>query len=115
MKHLLIILLCCACNQPLVPETAAPDPGQSADNASIANFHSRIVSNQDGSYGYQIYKDSVLLINQSNIPTRSGTNGFTDSIAAAQVADLAIHKLRSGVFPPTLDAKDIDSILNKFP
>ena len=111
MKHLLIILLCSACQPQITPEKAASTP----ETPSEKKFHYTLMPNADGSYGYQIYTDSILLIRQQNIPTRTGNSGFKDSVSAAEIAELVIRKLNAGAFPPSIDATEIDSILNKFP
>jgi len=51
------------------------------------------------------------LIQQQVIPAKPGNSGFRDSIAAFKVAKLVISKLKTGNFPPSLKALEIDSIL----
>lgn len=75
-------------------------------------FYSNVFFNSDSSFGYNIYQDSLLLIQQKTIPAVSGNTGFRDSASAACIAAFAIHKLQSGVFPPTIMVHEIDSILN---
>ncbi len=75
-------------------------------------FYSNVFINTDSSFGYNIYQDSLLLIQQKTIPAISGNTGFGDSASAARIAAFAIHKLQSGTFPPTIQIHEIDSLLN---
>ncbi len=107
MRYLGLFVLLCACSgNPVEKETPANDSTKKAIQYSTLVFR-----NSDGSFGYDVLQDSQLLIRQITIPAKSGTSGFKDSLKALQVADIAVSKINAGVFPPTIQATEIDSIL----
>lgn len=74
-------------------------------------YHCEVFRKADGTYGYNILKDSVLLIRQENIPAKAGNAGFGDSGSALHVARFVTARIEAGNFPPTVKPYEIDSIL----
>ena len=99
-------LLCACSGNSAVKETLVNDSAETDIHYSTLVFR-----NPDGSFGYDILQDTRLLIRQVTVPAKSGTSGFKDSLKALQVAEFAVSKIKTGVFPPTIQATEIDSIL----
>jgi len=108
VKHLFFLFVLCACQQQT--PVAETEPVNGVQKKS--DFHTQTFANNDGTYGYLIYKDSTPLIRQAQIPARQGLLGFSDSVSAARVAAFALTKIEAGLFPPTINSSEIDSILN---
>lgn len=64
-----------------------------------------VMKNESGKWGYQITRDSKLLISQFQIPAVAGERYFQDSIDARKVGELVIKRIKeSNTFPSiTLD------------
>lgn len=65
-----------------------------------------------GFWGYDISENDKILIHQTTIPCFQGSSGMPDSLTALRIGTLVFQKLEAGVFPPTLDKKDI---INQWP
>lgn len=75
------------------------------------NQHNFIVSSNDtGGWGFQIFRGAKLIIIQNHIPAISGMSAFSDSNQAVSVANLMKKKLDSGIFPPGINMKELDSL-----
>jgi Domain of unknown function (DUF4907) len=62
------------------------------------------------SYGYAIYADSRLFIQQNTIPAISGGKGFPDMDSAARTAELVIQKIKSGQMPPSVTTEELKQL-----
>jgi len=69
-----------------------------------------IIPLEDGTLGYDIYRNGELVVRQETIPTR-GKKGFTDKMQAAKTAQLVVDKIIQGIDPPTLTKKEVNEIL----
>jgi hypothetical protein len=47
-------------------------------------------------YGFDIYVDGKVVMDQSNVPGRNATNGFRSIVSAENVAKYLVDKMRSG-------------------
>ena len=61
-------------------------------------------------WGYEIYKDSTLLIQQKNIPAVQGNHGFKSEKQANDVGNFVANKIKSGVFPPTISKEELNRL-----
>ncbi len=61
-------------------------------------------------YGYSVYANGLLYIEQKTIPAVGGTKGFADTTAAAKTAQLVIQKIKQGEMPPTITITDLKKI-----
>jgi CTP synthase (UTP-ammonia lyase) len=73
-------------------------------------YNARIFQTEIDQFGYDIYKDSVLLIHQPIVPVIQGNKGFKTQEEAASVAALVIQKLEQGIMPPALTMQEMDSL-----
>jgi hypothetical protein len=65
-------------------------------------------------YGYKILRGKDILINQAHIPAVNGIVHFYSEEQAKKTASLAITKIRSGFFPPTISIHELDSLKIKY-
>lgn len=107
MRYIYIILLAlCACS-----------PGTNSGSHTAGNtgadsvYRYETFRNTDGTYGYNIYDSSNILIHQANVPALPGNKGFADSGKAMAVAQFVIERIHKIGFPPTVQAYEVDSII----
>ena len=81
---------------------------QSRENKT--EYSARIIFTDSLGWGYQIFDGNTMLINQLHIPSIQGNRGFKSREAAQLTANFILYKLANGVFPPTLDEKELDSL-----
>ena len=78
--------------------------------AAKTQFQYFIIKADSSSFGYSIYADGNLYIQQNTIPSVAGTKGFSDTNSAAKTAQLVIKKIKQGEMPPTITIKDLKKI-----
>jgi hypothetical protein len=61
-------------------------------------------------WAYRIFHEGKPVIEQTNIPGISGTNGFATQEEALQTGKLVQQKLGQGIFPPTITRSELDSL-----
>lgn len=76
---------------------------------SIA-YRYEITENEVGEFGYQLFQNDILFINQPMIPAISGNKGFSTKEKAIKTAEFAIHKMNLGFIPPTITQAELDSL-----
>lgn len=76
-------------------------------------YTAQIFKNTDGTYGYTILENNSAIIQQAVIPALSGNSGFPDSLKANNTARLVMDKLNRNIFPPSVTAEEIKTILNQ--
>lgn len=69
-----------------------------------------ITKTGQGTYGYFIFADGQLLIEQNTIPGLPGKGGFTSKEEAKRTADFAIGKLKEGEMPPTITIEELKQL-----
>jgi hypothetical protein len=81
-----------------------------ASPASADNLSFTIIQGNENTFGYDIYKDSRLIIHQANIPAVSGNKGFETKELAESVALLVIEKVSKGEMPPTVSIEELKNL-----
>ncbi|MBC7488191.1 MAG: DUF4907 domain-containing protein [Cytophagaceae bacterium] len=61
-------------------------------------------------WGYSISIDGKKTINQANVPGIQGKKGFKTKEQALKTADFVMYKIRHNSFPPSVTAKELDSL-----
>ena len=90
------------------------------NNSKSSNHQDTIIKNEvysfetyevrDENWGYKIFKQSQLIINQPHIPSIQGNKGFNNQQEAEIAAQFIIEKLKKKIFPPTFSTKELDSL-----
>ena len=70
----------------------------------------KVVSISENNWGYQLFQNGTMKINQTSIPAVQGIQGFDSQVKAERTAKHIISKLEKGIFPPTVDKKELDSL-----
>lgn len=73
-------------------------------------YKARIYQTEMDQFGYDIYKDSILMIHQPIVPGVQGNRGFSSKEDAQKVAELMIYKLDNGITPPSITSEELDSL-----
>jgi hypothetical protein len=61
----------------------------------------------ENGWGYRIYKQDTLFIEQPSIPGISGHQGFPTEEKAHEIGTLITSKLHAGIFPPTISEDEL--------
>lgn len=69
-------------------------------------FTVQTFSTENG-WGYRIFKQDTLFIEQATIPGASGIQGFPTEEKAKQIGLIMTQKLSAGVFPPTVTEEEL--------
>jgi hypothetical protein len=70
----------------------------------------KIVPSMQNTWGYNIFKNKKLLIQQNTIPGIPGFMGFKNKIDAEKVAGLVIEKLKKGEMPPSVNENELKKL-----
>lgn len=77
------------------------------DKADIRHFVIRV---PDGKYGYTVFVDGQLYIEQTSIPSIAGTAGFATTEDADRVARRVVDKIRRGEMPPSVSMNELQEM-----
>ena len=77
---------------------------------NIEKFTYKIIPSIANTWGYRIYQNGKLKIDQPTIPGVPGNAGFKSKDAAERVAVLAIEKMKKGEIPPTVTAEELKQL-----
>jgi len=65
---------------------------------------------ENGTFGYDIYKNDSVLIHQPSRPGVSGNIGFKTEEDALKVAELVIKKILNNEIPPTITKEELQDL-----
>lgn len=99
-------------------ETAVPNTILAEDSSGLASsdegenhlYTFETSENPGLGWGYQIFDNGTLFINQPHIPAIQGNKGFTTKEKAEMTAQFAILKMEQGFVPPTISPEELDSL-----
>ena len=69
-----------------------------------------VTENAEFGWGYQLFKDGKLMIDQKHIPAIQGEQGFTSKENAEITGNYILRKIKNGEFPPTVSVQELDSL-----
>ncbi len=75
------------------------------------NLEIKTLYNDSIGWGYQIYVNGNIYINQPHVPAVQGLRGFETEEQAMKTAEYVSRKIENGVMPPTINIEEIDSLL----
>ncbi len=85
-----------------------------ARKMSAAQLTYFVIKAPENQFGYSIFIDGQMYIEQKNIPGVEGNKGFATKEDAETIAKLVIQKIRDGEMPPTVTPAELSAngILN---
>lgn len=69
-----------------------------------------VIENAEFGWGYQLFKDGKLMIDQKHIPAIQGEKGFSSKEKAEITGNYILRKIKNGDFPPTVSVQELDSL-----
>lgn len=78
--------------------------------ASSSEWSYKVVLISENNWGYQLSQKGTMVINQTSIPSIQGIDGFDTKEKAERTAKHILNKLENGIFPPTVDKEELDSL-----
>ena len=72
-------------------------------------YEVKTIENSIG-WGYEVWKDGAMVINQKHIPAVQGVRAFSSKEQAQKAAEIIKGKLDQGIFPPTISLEELQSI-----
>ncbi|MBE7170265.1 MAG: DUF4907 domain-containing protein [Williamsia sp.] len=103
------VLMLCLCNATAYAQKAAPASPPVLEKAQ-PQFTYTIIEGANGTFGYDVYVDGRLKLHQPSIPAMPGNKGFKTKAAAAQVAQLAIRKMKEGESLPAISPEELTKL-----
>lgn len=97
-------------NTPSNSSSETKNPKDENKPISKSNWSYKVTFISEGNWGYQLFDGATMVINQSSIPSIPGVNGFDSREKADKTAKHIIQKLEKGIFPPTVDRQELDSL-----
>ena len=76
----------------------------------IQQIYSLQTVKSSAGWGYQVYKNEQLFINQPHIPSIQGVKGFKSKEDAQKTGEFIIRKLTQGIMPPSVTEIELDSL-----
>ena len=74
-----------------------------SENEVVESAFTHLITFEEGTgYGYQIFENDHLLINQAHIPAVAGVKGFSTEEKAEITALYILKQVQEGNFPPTI-------------
>lgn len=118
----LILALCCSAasgQAPAMPfrpdSTLVTAPADTINPYATAQLSHLLIVAPEQTYGYLIFINGDLVIEQTSMPGLPGTKGFESQQDAEKVAGLVIHKIRKNEMPPSVTADEIKKLGIKIP
>lgn len=90
-------------------KTISPCRTQQTDTTRL-QYQYLISKNPAGGFGYMVFGNGNMLIDQPTIPGMPGNKGFADTAQAGKCARLAIDKMRKGQMPPTITSSELKKL-----
>jgi hypothetical protein len=106
-------------NLPVLPGTMNPDSlkremakQKKAIAARFAKVQltAMVTKVANNRFGYFIFADGQMLIEQNTIPAIGGNLGFVNEAESKRTADLAIKKMKEGEMPPSISVKELNKL-----
>lgn len=89
------------------------DSTNSADVTNVptkSEWSYKVTSISEGNWGYQLFQNETMIINQTSIPSVPGVSGFDTEEKAERTAKHILNKVENGIFPPTVDKEELENL-----
>lgn len=70
----------------------------------------KVIFISENNWGYQLFQNEKMMINQTSIPSIQGINGFDSEEKADRTAKYILSKLEKGIFPPTVNKEELENL-----
>ncbi len=98
-------------NQDSILQAKAKMKAVMSQEMKKANIQYFIIKAEENTYGYAIYINGDMAIQQTSMPSLPGNLGFKNTAIAEKIAQLVIKKIREGELPPTLSEEEVKSVV----
>ena len=113
-----LILFCCMSMTALFaqPPSAPAQPDSRAAKFPKASAYAntkltyKIIDAPKHTYGYDVFADGRLMIQQTSAPALPGNEGFKTKEDATKVALVVIAKIKKGEMPPTISIDEMKQL-----
>ena len=78
-----------------------------AKKMSTAQITYFVIQVPENKFGYTIFIDGQMYIEQKSIPAINGNAGFNTKEEAEKIAKLVIEKIKQGDIPPTISIEEL--------
>jgi hypothetical protein len=86
---------------------AAKEKKEMAALMAKSKLDAMVTRVEGGRFGYYVFVDGKLMIEQKTIPGLAGNKGFASEAEAKKVTELVIQKMKEGEMPPTVSNEDL--------
>jgi hypothetical protein len=90
-----------------IPLEMSKNKAANIEQMATAEIQYFIITASENTFGYAIFVDGNIAIQQTTIPSLPGYIGFKNTNDAAKVAELAIKKMKDGEMPPTISELEL--------
>lgn len=109
-KLLFFPLFFIACTQS-EPNSSEPEKeNETTVNTRKSTFNVLVTEQPEGGFGYQLFQDGKMIIDQKHIPAIQGNVTFSTKEDAEKVSLFIQRKVEKGIFPPTISVEELDSL-----
>ncbi|MFK7787333.1 MAG: DUF4907 domain-containing protein [Crocinitomicaceae bacterium] len=85
-------------------------PNESTETKTNSDWSYKVTSISENNWGYQIFQQGKMIINQTSIPSVQGIDGFDSEEKAERTAQFILNKVENGTFPPTVKKEDLEKL-----
>ena len=118
----LILAVCCSAasgQAPAMPfqpdSTLVTAPADTINPYATAQLSHLLIVAPEHTYGYMIFINGDLVVEQTSMPGLPGNKGFERPEDAVKVAALVMDKIRKNEMPPSVTADEMKSLGIKIP
>ena len=109
---ILSILVLFSCENSESKRSLNPSSDQDVYSGKVQEpaYTMEVTENAEFGWGYQLFKDGKLMIDQKHIPAIQGEKGFSSKEKAEITGNYILRKIKNGEFPPTVSVPELDSL-----
>ena len=83
---------------------------ESSQTLKNSEWTYKVVLVSEGNWGYQLFQNETMVINQTSIPAVQGTLGFETKEKADKTARFVLEKIKRGEIPPTISQEELKEL-----
>lgn len=86
------------------------NPIEISEPETTSEWSYKVTFLSENNWGYQIFQQGKMIINQTSIPSVQGIQGFDSEEKAERTAKFILNKVENGTFPPTVNKEDLENL-----